>query len=115
MIEIKEENREKAEFAQLEIRSIIEQVHERTLKKDRKQFEEHLKSIDPNVWMIDQDKWMIGKPADKECYEFLDKASENRRDYSFGTLILFSASLPFPLNIAYILGVIFARFIKRSI
>lgn len=59
---------------------------------------------DPYEWMNPCDRWMIGKPADKECWRYLDRMVSTRERNARAVVPLYVASiLPPPLNLILLL------------
>lgn len=55
---------------------------------------------DPYEFMNPCDLWIIGKPADKECYDFLFKEIDKREKRAHNLALIYASIIvPFPLNI----------------
>lgn len=49
------------------------------------------KASDPYSYMIDVDRWMIGRPADKACYDYVEAFQAKRLQHT--RLVAFAFSL----------------------
>lgn len=85
------------------------EFHAREIGQDKEDVSEPL---DPYSWMSDRDRWMIGKPADRECYAYLDRMDKTRRQNAEISLYLSSYLLPFPANLIYLL-VLFLKVLRK--
>lgn len=63
---------------------------------------------DPYEWMNQCDRWMIGKPADRACWQYLDRMISKREKNAKSMVYLYAASIvPPPLNSALLLWAFF--------
>jgi hypothetical protein len=60
-------------------------------------------------WMNPIDRWMVGKPADKACWAYIDRINITREK---NTKFLLCFWLPFPLNVAYFMYALIERMFR---
>ncbi len=60
---------------------------------------------DPYEWMNPCDRWVVGKPADKACWAYVDRISETRDRNSRILTMIYASSMPFPVNLIFVLVV----------
>jgi hypothetical protein len=75
----------------------------------RDEVKEQAKKADPYYeWMNPCDIWMIGKPADRACWQYLDRMIATRERNSKAVVNLYAATLlPPPFNLPVLMLAIF--------
>lgn len=81
------------------MREIFPYPQEQREFQERKKEEQASPEKDPYDFMNPRDRWMIGKPADKACLDYVESFIRKReKNHKHGTGLIAAFYFPPPLN-----------------